>query len=213
MKLGDSPKATEGKKWETPPAGLHLGILFRIVDAGWCESEFQGEKKMRTEGRFDFELWPMEPNTNKYITMQDGRPFCVAPGFMGWLTFHKMGEILTSWVGKPSIESELILGQPAMLNIQHKGYTKNGETRIAANVIGVLPVPEMIKKSMQLPELANPLMVYSVREHDLDLFNKLPKFIQDHIILKSADWGKVPLHLRPETEKSEKAKTEDDVPF
>jgi hypothetical protein len=35
MKLGETPKGTtDQKKRETPPAGLHVGILFRIVDAG-----------------------------------------------------------------------------------------------------------------------------------------------------------------------------------
>lgn len=35
MKLGNEPnKNNETKKREIPPAGMHVGILFRIVDAG-----------------------------------------------------------------------------------------------------------------------------------------------------------------------------------
>jgi len=194
MKLGETklPK-DENKKREVPPAGLHVGILFRIVDAGWCSNEYQGEKKMRTEGRLDFELWPLDPKTNQYITMADGRPFCVAPGFQGWLTFHKMAEVLTSWRGSPTVDSEAILGQPALLNIQHKPYkNKLGEDCIAANVVGVLP----LMPGMATPEMASPPMVYSAREHDPALFAKLPAWIQKHIQEKSADWGKIPDYLK-----------------
>ena len=192
MKLGSEPRTNDpNKKKEIPPAGMHLGILFRIVDAGWCVSEYQGEKKMRTEGRLEFELWPMDDN-NKYITMADGRPFSVAPGFQGWLTFHKMGEILTSWVGSPTADSETILGQPAMLNIVHKPYkNKLGEDCVAANVVAVMPIPDMIKKNMQMPEMANPPMVYSCRDHNEEDFQKLPEWIRKHIMEKSDTWQKL----------------------
>jgi hypothetical protein len=193
MQLGTDPTKQGSTKKEIPPAGMHLGILYRVVDAGWCESEYQGQKKMRTEGRLDFEIWPLN-DKNEYVTMSDGRPFSVAPGFQGWLTFKKMGDVLLAWKGQTAIDSELILGQPALLNIVHKPYTNSkGEAVVAANVMNVLPVIP----GMALHEMANPPCVYSVREHDLDVFNKLPKWIQDHIILKSADWQKVPLNLRP----------------
>ena len=194
MQVGEPPKTTNKGPREIPPSGLHLGILYRIVDAGWCTTEYQGEKKMRTEGRLDFELWPLDPKTNSYVLMADGRPFSVAPGFQGWLTFHKMGEILNSWTGNATADSELILGQPALLNIVHKPYkNRQGEDAIAANVMSVLP----IMPGMFVPEMSNPPLVYSVRDHNLELFMKLPKWIRDHIIEKSADWQKVPMNERP----------------
>jgi len=190
MQLGSTPRTgSDGpRKRETPPAGLHLGILFRIVSAGWCQNEYKGEVKVRTEARLDFELWPLDPKTNQYITMEDGRPFCVSPGFQGWLTFKKMGEYLESWKGSPVIDSELILGQAALINIQHKPYTnKMGEACIAVNVMGILP----LMPGMVAPEMANPPMVYDVQHHDQELFDKLPKWIAQHIIDKSEDWKKL----------------------
>ena len=205
MQIGETPKTQTKGPREIPPSGLHLGILYRIVDAGWCVNIYQGEKKMRTEGRLDFELWPLDPKTNQYVLMADGRPFSAAPGFQGWLTFHKMGEILTSWTGKSTTDSELILGQPALLNIVHKPYkSKTGEDAIAVNVAGVLP----IMPGMFVPEMSNPPLVYSVRNHDLETFMKLPKWIRAHIIEKSADWDKIPMNERPPEEPAEEKRFE-----
>lgn len=226
MQLGNTPKkGGDDKPREIPPAGTHLGFLFRIVDGGWCLSEYQGEKKLRTESRLDFEIWPMD-DKGQYVTMSDGKPFAVAPGFMGWLTMKKLGDVLTSWKGSPTCDTEQILGQPAFITIVHKQYTskRTGKQEIAVDVTGVSPLPEMLLKTMHMPDMVNPPLVYSVREHDLDLFLKLPKWIQKHIIDKSDDWAKLPVTVKPAPEGVEAgddpgpsaptgAPTDSDIPF
>ena len=220
MKLGNENKKHEDKPREIPPAGSHLGYLYRVVDAGWCESEFKGEKKMRTEGRLEFEIWPQD-KSGQWVTMADGRPFSVAPGFQGWLTFKKMGEVLISWRGSSTADSESILGQPALVTIVHKPYMskRTGKQEIAVDVTSITPVPEILLHTVKMPNMANPPMVYSAREHDLALFEKLPKWIQKHIIEKSDDWAKLPLAVKPRPTESddpgpsEPVGNDSDIPF
>ena len=195
MILGTTPKAENKGPREIPPAGMHMALLYRIVDAGWCVSEYQGEKKLRTEGRLDFELHPLDKKGN-YIYMADGRPFSVAPGFMGWLTFTKMSEFLESWMGTPTVTPEQILGQPAMLTIVHKPYRdKMGKDQVAANVTGINPIPNI--PGLSVPEMVNPPLVYSIREgNNLEDFLKIPAWIRKHIIEKSEDFKKLPDHVK-----------------
>jgi hypothetical protein len=199
MTLGQSPtKKDPNKPREYPPAGCHLGILYRIVKAGWCRYSFQGAPQLRDDGtpkrrqeaRLEFELYPMGPDKS-WVMMSNGRPFSVSPGFGGWLSNKKLSEVLTAWRGKPVCEEEEILGQPAFITVIHKPYKSQGEDRIVIEITSIAPIPDMLLSSMQIPDLKNPPMVYSVFEHEQELFNKLPTFVQKHIVDSSEQWSKM----------------------
>jgi len=191
MKLGNEPKSNEqtNKKREIPPAGMHLGILFRVVDAGWCHNEFKGVKSLKTKIRLDFELWPLN-DKNEYVMMENGKPFCVSPGFQGWLTLGKYTDVMNSWRGEENPDVETFLGQPALLNIKYtEGKPKDNITPVYANVTAVNP----IMRGMFIPEMANPPLVYSTKEHDPDIFAKLPQWIQDWLGRESETFKKLPM--------------------
>jgi hypothetical protein len=187
MQLGIDPTKQGTTKKEIPPAGMHLGLLFRVIDAGWCHNEFNGVKSLKTKVRLDFELWPLGEN-NEYTLMESGKPFCVSPGFQGWLTLGKYTEIMNSWRGSENPDVETFLGQPALLNIKYtEGKPKDGVTAVYANVTAVNP----IMRGMFIPEMVNPPLVYSVKAHDQELFLKLPKWIQDWIARESDSFSRL----------------------
>jgi len=93
---------------------------------------------------------------------------------------------IESWAGK-KMSNEIaenfdiftLLGKPCMVNITH--VTKGDATY--ANIIGMSPVP----KGLVCPPAFNSALCYNTEEHDDDVFNQLPEFIQDKIKM-SDEW-------------------------
>jgi hypothetical protein len=93
---------------------------------------------------------------------------------------------IESWAGK-KMSNEIaenfdiftLLGKPCMVNITH---VNKGDATYA-NIIGMSPVP----KGLVCPPAFNSALCYNTEEHDEDVFNQLPEFIQDKIKM-SDEW-------------------------
>jgi hypothetical protein len=72
------PKST----FEPVPAGTHIARLFEIIHVGTVPDTYQGETRMSSQVRLNFELC----NEKREF---DGveKPLAIAPGFKGFLGF------------------------------------------------------------------------------------------------------------------------------
>jgi hypothetical protein len=74
-----------------------------------------------------------------------------------------------------------LISKPAMLNLSHNTLA---DGRTFVNIMSISPLP----KGMECPEQINEALCYDTTEHDQEVFDKLPSFIQEDIC-KSDEWA------------------------
>ena len=175
--------------FKLPPAGSHLGRLYRILDLGTQKVEWQGAIKMQRKLMFSFELHG-EDNEGQPLTTNDGKPLMISKRYtMSLGEQSTLRKDLESWRGKKFTPEELqgfdlnvLLGKFAMCNVTHN----DREGKTYANLSGLSQVPAALKK---LPEPAgvNELFILSLDAFDQAKFDSLSDGLKD-IIKKSAEW-------------------------
>jgi hypothetical protein len=165
------------------PEGAFVARCYQIVDLGTTmqTGQFPGKKR---KVQFIFEL----PTELHEFERGDGlKPFYARSIYN--LSMNEKAVLrrdIESWAGK-KMSNEIaenfdiftLLGKPCMVNITH--VTKGDATY--ANIIGMSPVP----KGLVCPPAFNSALCYNTEEHDEDVFNQLPEFIQDKIKM-SDEW-------------------------
>ena len=165
------------------PEGAFVARCYQIVDLGTTmqTGQFPGKKR---KVQFIFEL----PTELHEFERGDGlKPFYARSIYN--LSMNEKAVLrrdIESWAGK-KMSNEIaenfdiftLLGKPCMVNITH--VTKGDATY--ANIIGMSPVP----KGLVCPPAFNSALCYNTEEHDDDVFNQLPEFIQDKIKM-SDEW-------------------------
>jgi hypothetical protein len=165
------------------PEGAFVARCYQIVDLGTTmqTGQFPGKKR---KVQFIFEL----PTELHEFERGDGlKPFYARSIYN--LSMNEKAVLrrdIESWAGK-KMSNEIaenfdiftLLGKPCMVNITH---VNKGDATYA-NIIGMSPVP----KGLVCPPAFNSALCYNTEEHDEDVFNQLPEFIQDKIKM-SDEW-------------------------
>lgn len=184
--------------FEQPPIGAHKARLIRLIDLGTQESEYKGEKNVRRQNLFTWEL----PEENR----EDGQPFIISKFYTASLGEKaNLTKDLTSWFGKapaPTMttdEIKALLGKGCQVIVTEKEGT--GKRQVSA-VVG------LGKKDADslTGDTHNPLIFFSLEdgEYDQEIFDGLPNGIQT-MIMKSPEFqtilngGETPASEKPDT--------------
>ena len=202
-----------GREFKIVPSGTHLARLYRIVDLGTQESQFQGgEVKIQRKVMFAWEIHG-EDDTGEPLVTEDGKPMAIFKNYtLSWNEAATLRKDLQAWRGTPWTDAEAnrfdlknVLGQWCMLNIIHRPGQSDG--KLFANVAGISPVPGFLKKQ-GLPQGSNPLQMFRLGDPDWELFETFSKGLKAKIE-SSPEFrsAKKPLDKQPNDLDT------DDVPF
>lgn len=165
---------TGGGGWKSPETGNWPAVCIRIIDVGTHETEFEGEKKRLRKSMI---VWELPGQLD-----DDGKPMTISNTYTASLGDKaKLRAHLESWRGRPFTPEELkgfeaknLLGKPCLLNLIEVKGQKGPKVVVAS--IGTLP------KGMPAPPApTHDCYLYSVDEHDPDVWGKLSDGIKNWI--------------------------------
>jgi len=189
-------ESTQESTFKPAPAGLHLARCYRIVDLGTQESTYEGQTKHLYKIKVFWEIHGQDEGGNALVT-DKGEPLSISKDYtLSWGDKATLRIDLQAWRGKPFTEEEqkrfdlkTVLDKWCMVNVAHKprGHGKPG---VYANVVGVTPVPAIIKQS-GLPKGHNKCDMFQISEPDMELFESFSKYLKENIE-KSPEWRSSP---------------------
>lgn len=211
MYLTASKSAPKQSTFKPVPAGTHLGRLYRLVDIGTQQGEWEGKITYQRKVIFYFELFG-EDEAGEPLVRDDGKPLIVTK-YYNFSQHEKstMRKHLQAWLkidfdnlDEPFFMGDL-LGKYAMVSVSNY-KTKTGDTK--ASIDSLSAVPAMLAKH-GMPEGVNDLFMFDLNKFDSEKFAKLSESIQG-LIQKSPEYRKVaqgkPAYV-PDADMN------DDVPF
>lgn len=178
-------KQPEQKEFEKVPEGSHIARCIKLIDLGTQKTEWAGQEKLSQKVVLVWEI-PGERITYKNKAGEDVEaPMTISSKYTVSLAPKaNLRAVLESWRGKAFTAEELdgfqlvnIVGVPCMLSIVHEA-SKDG-TKIYANVSSVMKLP----KGIECPKQENPSVIYDIENHDQTVFESLPKYYQEQIML------------------------------
>ncbi len=193
-----------GGDYAQPPADNHIARCYRIIDLGTQEGEYQGKKVVRNQVMISWEL----PDCLIEDGESAGKPFTVSKFFTNSLNDKAtLRANLITWRGRDFTEEELkrfdlqsILGAPCLLSVVHN---EKGKAKVAS--VSKLP------KGFECPPAVNAKMAFWLDEFDGEVFESLPKGIQE-MIQKSHEYQERLNADRPKGP-AQIAEMDDDIPF
>ena len=210
MLISTTNNFSSSKEFKNSPPGSHLGRLYKIVDLGTQQGEWEGKATYARKMIFYFELHG-EDDKGAPLTNDDGKPLIVTKYYNAslgekatlrkhlqtWLNldFNKMPE---------GFDLEKLLGKFAMINVTT--YQKDGKTR--ASVEGLSAVPAIVVKH-GLPEGVNEISMFTLNKFDNEKFESLSDGIKK-MIMSSPEYRA--LLKEPEPVASDDF-SNDDIPF
>jgi len=208
-----------GSSFIQVPPGMHLAMCYRIIDLGTQQTEYMGQTKHQPKVMFQFEVHGEDDAGGPLLTSA-GDPLSVSKNYTLSLSEKSnLRKDLQTWRGKEFTEEELkafdlknVLGQWCMLSITHREY--NG--KVYCNIENVNPVPSAMRKA-GLPEGHNEAKIFSIRDADMELFEKFSDYIKDKIKASPEweNWKDAPpsKHTQAAAPKDPMDDLEDDIPF
>lgn len=203
--------ATEGesKPRQLPPAGTHIGRCFSVIDLGTQSMDYMGQSKELRKIRVTWEL----PDERAVFNEDKGeQPFVLSKDYT--LSLYEKANLrhdLESWRGRQFTADELkgfdiftLLGHPCLLSVIHK-TTEGGKT--FANVTTV----SKLAKGMTCSPQVNPLIRFAVDDGRNEVFETLPKWLQEKIE-NCAEWNEPVGATTPGPSKSSDG-DDDEIPF
>jgi len=184
-----------GGNFENAPTGTHIARCIGLTGIGTHESEYQGQKRLRSQIVIMWEL----PHENR----QDGQPFIVSQWYTRSLSEKaNLRQALVNWRGRDFTSEELqafelrnVLGKgcQVVLSENEKGKVK---------VTGVAGMP----KGVELPEQRNDLKYFDVEEYDEGEFLALSDKMRE-IVAQSLEYQELETYgkVLDETERREVA--------
>ncbi|UOF80522.1 phage associated protein [Caudoviricetes sp.] len=169
--------------FELVPAGVYLARCYKMVDMGTQKvvSKKFGTKEVRQVILY-WEL--LQDDDGGKVAMEDGRPFSISKTYT--LSMNKKANLrsdLDSWRGVPFTDAEAegfditkLLDKFCKLQVVHN---KSGD-KVYANVGSIMTT----KKTA---EGVNEVAGFSMADPDMEVFGKLPQWLQDKI-RESAEW-------------------------
>lgn len=200
---------SSSKEFKPVPAGSHLGRLYKIVDIGTQQGEYQGKATYSRKMIFYFELHG-EDDKGAPLTNDDGKPLIVTKyynaslGEKATLRKHLQAWLHIDFNNMPQgFEVMSILGKFAMINVTN--YLKDGKTR--ASIEGLSAVPAIVTKH-GLPEGINDTFIFDLNKFDSAKFDSLSDGVKK-IIVESPEYRA----LTKQSEPVESDISNDDIPF
>ena len=200
---------SNSKEFKNSPPGSHLGRLYKIVDLGTQQGEWEGKATYARKMIFYFELHG-EDDKGLPLVNDDGKPLIVTKYYNASLgekaTLRKH---LQTWLNldfskmPEGFKVENILGKFAMINVTT--YQKDGKTR--ASVEGLSAVPAIVVKH-GLPEGVNEISIFDLNKFDSAKFDALSDGIKK-MIMSSPEYRA----LTQQPESSSDDLGNDDIPF
>jgi len=207
--LISTTQSNSNKEFKNAPPGSHLGRLYKIVDLGTQQGEWEGKATYARKMIFYFELHG-EDDKGLPLTNDDGKPLIVTKYYNASLgekaTLRKH---LQTWLNldfskmPEGFKVENILGKFAMINVTT--YQKDGKTR--ASVEGLSAVPAIVVKH-GLPEGINDISMFDLKQFDSAKFDALSDSIKK-MIMSSPEYRA----LTQQPESSSDDFGNDDIPF
>lgn len=177
-------KAGGDTEFEQIPAGVYLARCYKMVDIGTqrIHTAKWGDKEVR-QVIITWEL--LQDDDGKPVFMEDGKSvFSVSQKYT--LSMNKksnMRKDLDSWRGVPFTEEEAaefditkLLDKFCKLQVVHN---KQGD-KTYSNVNSIMNTSKTAKG-------VNEVVGFSIDDPDMEVFNKLPEWLQDKI-RESAEW-------------------------
>ena len=163
--------------YEVVPAGQHLAVCYRLVDAGTREEQYKDNPPKKRHVLFVY--WELPE-----VKMGDGRPFTISKKYT--LTLNENGTLfkdLKTWRGKSFTQEELkgfdllnILGVSALLEVEHSDEGK-------ARVVSVFKPEGGAKQTAT----ENELQAFDIDEYAkgdpkmIEVFGSFPEWMQGMI--------------------------------
>jgi hypothetical protein len=166
------------------PEGTHVARCIQIIDKGTTFDQKWQNRKRKVQ--FVFEL----PNELTVFAEEKGEQPFIAKTIMNLSMGEKaiMRKFIEAWLGKKMTDKQAsdldlfkLISKPAMINLSHNTLA---DGRTFVNIMSISPLP----KGMECPEQINEALCYDTTEHDQEVFDKLPSFIQEDIC-KSDEWA------------------------
>jgi hypothetical protein len=166
------------------PEGTHVARCIQIIDKGTTFDQKWQNRKRKVQ--FVFEL----PNELTVFAEDKGEQPFIAKTIMNLSMGEKaiMRKFIEAWLGKKMTDKQAsdldlfkLISKPAMINLSHNTLA---DGRTFVNIMSISPLP----KGMECPEQINEALCYDTTEHDQEVFDKLPSFIQEDIC-KSDEWA------------------------
>jgi hypothetical protein len=172
-------KENTGGDFKKVPPGAHFAICNMVVDLGLQEG-FSGKPQHKVYFRWEV---PDERVTYKKDGQEMEGPCSV--GCMYTLSLSEkanLRKMLENWRGKAFTQQELqgfditaVLGKCCQIMVTH---TDDGKY---ANVTGVMGISRDQKPRAQTSQPENPLLSYSLDNHDAKTFAALPNWLKEKI--------------------------------
>ena len=208
-------KANEGGGYQPVPAGMHLARCYKIVDLGSQKTEYMGQVKIQHKIMLQFEVWSEDESGNPTVT-QKGEPLSITKRYT--LTLSEKAALrndLKTWRGRDFTPEELrgfelknVLGVWAMLSVSRDAGRDGKEY---TNIQAIMPVPAHLKKA-GLPDPHNTPQMYSIEDHDGEIFESLSEGVKK-LIMASPEFQSRNPHTMSASRAVPVETDTDDIPF
>lgn len=165
------PKAiSEDREFQIPQAIMQPGRIYAMIDVGTHAGQYQGQPTApQRQIVYKFEL-PED-------TLQDGRPLSIMK-FVNLVigdraTLVKIAKAC-GVIAERGFDPIELVGKACNVTITHY-TTKTGKQGADAKEFAQL------LKGQKVPELHNPIQIFDLDDFDQDVFDTLPKFLQEKI--------------------------------
>lgn len=198
-----------GKDFKKVPPGAHFAICNMVVDLGLQEG-FNGKPQHKIYLR-----WEVPDERVEWDKDGEHKEGPCSIGSLYTLSLSEKATLrktLENWRGKSFTQDELngfdiesVLGKCCQIMVTHG----EGNGRTYANVSGVMGISREQKERARNARPENPLLAYSLLEHDQGVFDKLPGWLQEKIKGRLEE----PTESVPSTARATDDELDDDIPF
>ena len=204
-----------GSNYEPIAAGTYIARCYSMIHIGTVKESYMGEEKNVNKVRLTFEL----PTELKVFKEENGeQPQVISKEFtLSLAEKSNLRSFLNSWRGKALTDDEcksfdisVLAGKACTLSIIHKTSKVSGKTYADIGSIGG------VMKGMEVPEIINPLLIFSVANFNQKYFDSFPEFIKEKIsssLEYQAIKGTIYNDSKIEQPKNESEEEKDDLPF
>lgn len=177
--------ATNKATRELVPAGNYVARCFQMIEIGTVQEIINGRSVIAKKVRIGWEL-PTELRV--FDEAKGEQPLMVSKEYT--LSMNEKSNLrkdLRAWRGKDFTADEAkgfditrLIGAPCMLNVIHKQAVTD-PSRVYEQIAGITPLP----RGIQCPPAINSPFVLSYDDFAPELFDSLPDFIKDKMIMSS----------------------------
>ena len=195
------------------PIGMHLARCYRVIDLGTQKTSYKGTEKFLHKIMIQFEIWSEDEDGKPTLT-DKGEPMSISKNYTLSLSDKAaLRRDLKTWRGREFTSEELkgfelknILGAWAMLSIVKSAGDDGKEY---TNIEAVMSVPKAVKDA-GFPKPHNELKMYSIDEHDDQLFETFSDRLKEKIMASPEFQGRQP---SSSNRASPSAEDDSDIPF